>query len=325
MKFNWKKVSVFLIVQLIIPMVTMPLLIFYGPFENVKYTMVGSAMNTFSHQYIATFFLTDEAIARILGTEEEGQNNLQVVTPLQTPDFTDIEHNSKIERYEINGMSFNGYLLKIYDPSRVKVGYSKKIPKMGETTSAIAKSYNAVAAINGGGFGDHEWAGTGGSAVGVIVSKGEIVYNEHKDEPDAVFDIIGINTKNQLVLGEYTVKDIKEAGIMEAVSFVKSALVVNGQPMIKWGDGGWGIAPRTAIGQTRSGEILFLVIDGRTIKSIGATLKDVQDVMLQYGAYTASNLDGGSSTTMYLDRKVINQPTDALGERAIPTTFIALP
>jgi hypothetical protein len=91
------------------------------------------------------------------------------------------------------------------------------------------------------------------------------------------------------------------------------------------GDGGWGIAPRTAIGQRKTGEVLFLVIDGRTIDSIGATLKDIQDILLQYGAYNASNLDGGSSTTMYFNGKVINKPSDKLGERTVPTAFIVEP
>ena len=80
-----------------------------------------------------------------------------------------------------------------------------------------------------------------------------------------------------------------------------------------------GIAPRTAIGQRKDGAILFLVSDGRQVRSIGATLKDVQDIMLEYGAYNATNLDGGSSPTMYYDGEVINNPCDPLGERSIPS------
>jgi exopolysaccharide biosynthesis protein len=66
----------------------------------------------------------------------------------------------------------------------------------------------------------------------------------------------------------------------------------------------------------------MLVIDGRTLGSLGATLKEVQDIMLEYGAYNAANLDGGSSTTMFWGGKVINRPSDKLGERAVPTAFI---
>ena len=114
---------------------------------------------------------------------------------------------------------------------------------------------------------------------------------------------------------------LKKLGIKEGVSF-GPPLIVNGKPTIKKGDGGWGIAPRTAIGQKETGEVLLLVIDGRSLESLGATLRDVQDILLEYGAVNAANLDGGSSATMYFNGKVINKPSDKLGERTVPTAFI---
>ena len=93
--------------------------------------------------------------------------------------------------------------------------------------------------------------------------------------------------------------------------------------MIKHGDGGWGISPRSAIGQRKDGTALFLVVDGRQPGySIGATLADMQNIMYKQGAYIAANLDGGSSTTLYYNGKVVNKPADLLGERMIPTSFI---
>jgi exopolysaccharide biosynthesis protein len=92
--------------------------------------------------------------------------------------------------------------------------------------------------------------------------------------------------------------------------------------MIKSGNGGWGLAPRTAIGQTKDGTVLLLVIDGRQLSSLGATLKDVQDIMLSYGAYNAANLDGGSSTTMVYNGKIINTPSSQYGPRYLPSAFI---
>ena len=93
--------------------------------------------------------------------------------------------------------------------------------------------------------------------------------------------------------------------------------------VIKHGDGGWGISPRSAIGQRKDGTVLFLVVDGRQPGySIGATLADMQNIMYKQGAYIAANLDGGSSTTLYYNGKVVNKPADLLGERMIPTSFI---
>lgn len=129
---------------------------------------------------------------------------------------------------------------------------------------------------------------------------------------------MAITDKGQLLVGSYSLNEMREKGVTEAISF-EPALVVNGKGTIKSGDGGWGIAPRTAIGQTDDGSILFLVIDGRQTKSLGASLKDVQSIMLKYGAVNAINLDGGSSSTMYYEGEIINNPCDPLGERSIPS------
>ena len=77
------------------------------------------------------------------------------------------------------------------------------------------------------------------------------------------------------------------------------------------------------VGMTKDGTMLFLVIDGRKPGySIGATLVDSQNILYENGAYIAANLDGGSSTTLYYNGKVVNKPADLLGERMIPTAFI---
>ena len=51
-------------------------------------------------------------------------------------------------------------------------------------------------------------------------------------------------------------------------------------------------------------------------------MADMQNIMYKQGAYIAANLDGGSSTTLYYNGKVVNKPADLLGERMIPTSFI---
>ncbi|MNV75982.1 hypothetical protein D3C71_1693090 [compost metagenome] len=114
---------------------------------------------------------------------------------------------------------------------------------------------------------------------------------------------------------------MKQKKLKYAVSFGPT-IIVNGTPTIKSGDGGWGIQPRTAIAQKKDGTVLMLVIDGRQKDSIGATLKNVQDIFLKYGAYNAFNLDGGASTTMVYDNKLVNSPSDIMGERYVPTAFI---
>ena len=67
-KNGGRRLLIFLIFELLFTGITAPFLIFYGPFEEVKRTVVGSSWVTLSHQYIAGFFLSDEAINRILGS-----------------------------------------------------------------------------------------------------------------------------------------------------------------------------------------------------------------------------------------------------------------
>lgn len=326
-KSIWKIVLGFLIFELIFTGVTAPLIIFHGPFNNVKRTIVGAAMTTLSHQYIAKAFLSDEEINKILSEntveiiEQNKDNNEQIKITNK--------HDSSIEREEIsNGRKFKGYMLIIHDPSRVKVGLSKKLGVQGELTSQIARDKGAVAAINGGGFtdsssGDSKWTGTGGKPVGVLITDGKVVYNDVNDE-DAKVDVMAMTKSGVLLVGPHSLSEMKEQGVTEAISF-GPALVVNGKGTIKSGDGGWGIAPRTAIGQRKDGSILLLVIDGRQTSSVGATLKDVQNIMIEYGAVNATNLDGGSSSTMYYEGEVINNPCDPLGERSVPSVVYVKP
>lgn len=321
----WKIVLGFLIFELIFTGVTAPLIIFHGPFNNVKRTVVGAAMTTLKHQYIAKAFLSDEEINKILS-----ENTVEIIEQDSNQQIKFVnKHDSSIEREEISdGRKFKGYMLIIHDPSRVKVGLSKKLGVQGELTSQIAKDKNAVAAINGGGFtdsssGDSKWTGTGGKPVGVLMTDGKVVYNDVNNETTKV-EVMAMTKSGVLLVGPHSLNEMKEQGVTEAISF-GPALVVNGRGTIKSGDGGWGIAPRTAIGQRKDGSILFLVIDGRQTSSVGATLKDAQNIMLQYGAINATNLDGGSSSTMYYEGEVINNPCDPLGERSVPSIVYVKP
>ncbi|MDF2882551.1 MAG: exopolysaccharide biosynthesis protein [Clostridiaceae bacterium] len=320
-KFSWKLLLSFIIFEFVFTGVTAPLLVFHGPFENVKRTIVGAAMTTLSHQYIARMFLSDAEINKILSSNK-------VEAAVQDNNSTEVDLNSKhddsIERYDVKSTKYKGYVLIINDATRVKVGYSAKLGTEGQMTSQIAKENGAIAAVNGGGFtdkadGSANWTGTGGTPIGIIMSNGNIKYNDVKDDNKKI-DVLALTAKGLLLVGPHSMNEMKSKGVTDIISF-GPALVVNGRGTIKSGDGGWGIAPRTAVGQRKDGAIILLVIDGRQASSLGASLKDVQDIMLQYAAVNATNLDGGSSSTMYYDGELINNPCDPLGERSVPSVI----
>ncbi|MGI6567541.1 MAG: phosphodiester glycosidase family protein [Firmicutes bacterium] len=72
-----------------------------------------------------------------------------------------------------------------------------------------------------------------------------------------------------------------------------------------------GRAPRTALGVTAAGELLLATVNGRQARiSIGMTLEELAELMLELGAVEAMNLDGGGSSTMVVRGIVLNAPSD---------------
>ncbi|MEZ5423140.1 MAG: phosphodiester glycosidase family protein [Pyrinomonadaceae bacterium] len=80
--------------------------------------------------------------------------------------------------------------------------------------------------------------------------------------------------------------------------------------------------PRTAVAKLKDNKVLLLTADGRSDASAGIDLYDLAAFMLELGAVDALNLDGGGSTAMVLDGKVVNQPSDKSGERKIGDALI---
>ena len=321
MKKFFKTITLFLLFQIIYIPILAVCLVFYGPFENTKDMIVTTAMTTMSHQYFATWFLSDEEIAEILkrnrpqeDIEDQDINKIEIAEV--NTNSTDPKEG--IEIINIEADTYKGYLMIIDDPSRVKLATAPRLGVVGATTSQIVKEYDAIAGINAGGF-DDDGLGTGGKPSGIIIEDGVL------KTPDAAagsHSIVGFDESNRMVISySMTYEEMQEAGLRCAVSF-SPVIIINGQPTIYSGNGGWGVQPRTAIAQRQDGAVMFLVIDGRQADSLGGTLKNVQDILLSYGAYNAFNLDGGASSTMVFDSKLVNNPSDIMSERYVSSAFI---
>lgn len=83
--------------------------------------------------------------------------------------------------------------------------------------------------------------------------------------------------------------------------------------------------PRTAVAKLKDGKLLMITVDGRSTKSVGMNLAELAEMLLEFGATDAMNLDGGGSTTMFLDGKVINHPSDKEGERKVSDAILVFP
>ncbi len=311
------------------------LLIVLGLSPRLQSTWVCTAMTTMNHKYLATWFIPEEKIKKIMeesAIDDSGFNSemtefeKEEVSPEEVNVDTYIEEGYEmleegIYLKEVSKSTCRGYVMLIKDPKRVKIRDTKKQFEEGQTVKRMVTDAGAIAGINGGGFIDGaNYDSNGGNPAGLIIENSELV-NPISIEDEKVYNMIGLNSDGVLILRHCTAKEAIEMGIVSAVSF-SPYIVVNGEGTIKNGTGGWGIAPRTAIGQRKSGEILFLVIDGRQVGwSLGCDLDVLQEVMLEEKAENAAMLDGGSSTVLFYNGDYVNRPS--LGhERLINNCFI---
>ncbi len=83
--------------------------------------------------------------------------------------------------------------------------------------------------------------------------------------------------------------------------------------------------PRTAVAKLKDGKFLMVTVDGRSESSGGMSLQQLAEFLLEQGATDAMNLDGGGSTTMFLNGKVVNHPSDKEGERSVGDAILVFP
>ena len=303
------------------------LFLFYGPIYKFKEFWITSAMTTMSHRYLATWFYSDKFIDKVLKnnsiieideTSDPSQINFRKYTKTiyrnkYEKEILQHDQDDLYKLIEVNGKGYQGYLVAIYDPSRIKIATSLYLGKRGESILTVSEREKAVVAMNASGFYDPDWNSNGAIPHGTVISNGQIV----SDYADARMGggFIGFTKENKLVLGNMSKEEALKIGYRDAIEF-GPYLIVNGKRSFIKGNGGWGIAPRSAIGQRKDGIVLFLVINGRIASSIGADMVDLCDIMENYGAYNAANLDGGSSSELVIRQKIINTPV-AGGENGL--------
>ena len=160
---GWVK---FILLMFIFTVVTSPVVVLFGPFDNIKRTVVGAILRSRHPQYI-TWLFSPEEIQNIVGTVGTGES--------QELFSFDVKDDTSLNLRKIESTRYTGFLLEIPDPRRIQVATAPHLNEKGETTSNIARLNGAVAAINGGGFHDPNGTGTGRSPYGFILHDGEYV------------------------------------------------------------------------------------------------------------------------------------------------------
>ncbi|MCR5250173.1 MAG: phosphodiester glycosidase family protein [Lachnospiraceae bacterium] len=323
---------------LIFLLITVLLLVFFlygavkiilrGPSQAISTQYVSTFHETSALKWLPELFMSKEEMEAILAKNampevEEGRasdTELIVINEEPTPDA------EPIELEEIFGTTYHGYMMTIQDPSRVFLGIVDQFAQSsGWIVPQFAEKYNAIGGVNGGEFFDAGSYSYTAWPVGGVISQGEGVF---ENNASGGWNLVCMTNENKLVLLKgYSVKAALEMGVRDGVHVRHETgpfLIIDGEPLEVPDTEvyGGGKNPRTAIGQRADGAILMCVVDGRQASSLGATFKDMIDIMKEYGAVNAACLDGGTSTQMYYEGEIVNNPYSPTGPRRCPTAWM---
>ncbi len=315
--FLWLLVTLLLVLGGFLIMVYM---ITKGPSTQIRNLFVTSVRETSAAGFLADIFLTPEEIQEITAANVIDVGTISTDVTKVTFDEPAVEDETieDIEIVDVRGALYKGKMMIVKDPSRIKVGICDEFDKnkAGLPLLEIVDKYDAIAGINGGRYNDDNGFGKGGLPEGIVFSEGKLVYGDL----DRVYNIYGFDNNDVFICGRMTGQQAIDRGFRDAVTF-GPALVVNGEAVPSTGTGG-GLNPRTAIGQRADGAVLLLVIEGRQTSSLGATYLDLIDIMLEFGAINAANLDGGMSSSMAYEGEEIVNNCSIKGARDMPTAFV---
>ena len=233
--------------------------------------------------------------------------------PAEEYDYQEILSNEDgILIARIEGKRWKGVLAVVDDPTRLFVG---SIPYFsnegyGMHLNAIMERHGAVLGINGGGFDDTVGQGRGGAPIGLVIADGTLWLGGEWGS----YDVCAFDEAGKLYVGRWIARDLLEAGVHSAVSF-GPALVIDGK-IQEFNTVNW--EPRSAVGQRADGKVLLMALEGRAVSAQGADMQTLAEVMLQYGAVNATNLDGGASSSLLYKGELMHTCNAVAGLRLVP-------
>lgn len=176
-----------------------------------------------------------------------------------------------------------------------------------QPTSLMSDLHHGILAINGDYYGYRD--------DGFVLRNGifyrDIARNEELSECLIIYNDGStkiINENNTTLNNEISKAEKNDKKIWQVFSF-GPAIIKNGKIQTFTNDRDLATNPRTAIGIIDSLHYVFVCCDGRQDNGIGLTSSQLSEYMLSLDCKTAYNMDGGGSTTMYFNKKIINTPS----------------
>ena len=291
--------------------------IFNGPSPAAREVLTMSLLEPSATKWIPGLFLEEDVLDSIVNSKGEALKEETTNTSLITINKDSILSGSSdeweghpdgvyIERY--SGATFNAHIMVVRDPSKVFMGrsaevYSTAIPGKRLNEVMAEADDSIIAAVNAGAFNDDGTANNyvGSVPAGIVYSEGNFICNQYRGNipvAETGGGFVGFNDDDILVVAKsMTEAEAERLNIRDGCEF-GPPLIINGEVNQEAYNKASGWNPRSAIGQREDGTVIFVCIDGRQAGSVGGTYKDVCDIMIEYGAVNACNLDGGSSSVM---------------------------
>ena len=293
-------------------------LVFNGPSPAMQEILTMSLIEASATKWVPALFIGEERVAEIrtsVGAELPQDVSTSTKVTIQKnnaisaagDEWEKYPDGIRIER--ISGDTYNAHVMIIRDPSTVYMGtstekYSTAIPGK-RITEMMDANPNAIAAVNAGAFFDDGTAGpaVGSHPLGLVMAGGKCVWSS--GQQPGLQGFAGFNQDNILVVSKKNLsqKEAEELNIRDGCCF-GPVLIMDGETNLEAYNNNSGYNPRTAIGQRADGAVIFVCIDGRQAASLGGTYADIINIMVEYGAVNACNMDGGSSSVMmYRDER----------------------
>eukprot|EP01029_Cantina_marsupialis_P016161 TRINITY_DN358_c0_g3_i1.p1 TRINITY_DN358_c0_g3~~TRINITY_DN358_c0_g3_i1.p1 ORF type:complete len:279 (+),score=63.44 TRINITY_DN358_c0_g3_i1:75-911(+) len=212
--------------------------------------------------------------------------------------------------YKSNNQKYTGYLAIVNDPKKLHIFTPEGGCGSLEKVSKTSKHYHCAYATNAGFF---MGSGSENQCMGGLVSNGTVIRDLTHSESNALASF-GITMDNKFVFGHIK-GHFEKFKFQEFVQGFGMAVRKgkNNVPFIKDGKSKGvfltKIAPRTAVGILKNGKPFLFQVDGMELFHKGALIKDIAEVMLEFGAYYAVMLDGGGSSVSVKGGSVISYPT----------------
>lgn len=288
-------------------------LAFNGPSPAARDRLTMTLIEASATKWVPALFIGQDAVDEIRtssvsdGLEDDVTDISQIVVQANnvitgnTNEWDNYPDGVRTEtRY---GDTYTAHIMLIRDPAQVYMGtstekFSTAIPGK-RLTEVMEENPDVIAAINAGAFFDDGTvsAAVGSTPLGLVVSEGKVVWTSGKQP--GLEGFAGFNEDNILVVSKTNLSqsEAENLKIRDGCCF-GPVLIMNGEVNLEAYNDKSGMNPRTAIGQRSDGTVIIVCADGRQVGSLGATYADMVNVMQEYGAVNACNMDGGSSSIM---------------------------